>query len=118
MNDEPMQLSTRKAAKDPSVTIVDIKGEVSDEYAEEFAKQIRELVSLGRRRVVLNMADVTFITTRGIAECVAAAKRLRDKGGDIRIAGAKGDVWRVIENVWLHRMIRCCPNVNEAVGSF
>jgi anti-anti-sigma factor len=113
-----MQFEAHKAPQDPSVTVVDLKGEVSDEYADEFAKHVRELISLGRRRIVLNMEGVTFITTRGIAECVAAAKRLRDRGGDIRIAAAHGDVWRVIENVWLHTMIRCCGTVGEAVNSF
>jgi anti-anti-sigma factor len=73
---------------------------------------------LGRTKIVLNFEKTTFLTTRGIAECAAAAKRLRDRGGDLKIANARGDVWRVIEMVWLHRMITCYPGVNEAVREF
>lgn len=99
--------------------VVEVVGDLSEEEdITALHAQIRGLISQGRRRIVINLEETTFITTRGIGAMAEAQKRLRDKGGELKIAGARGDVWRVIEMVWLHRMVECCTDVNEAARSF
>ena len=119
MPDRDVRYSTRKAPIGQGVIIVDVVGELSEEDdLDELERLIRDLISGGRRRIVLNLEETTFITTRGIGVIAEAQKRLRDKGGELKIAGARRDVWRVIEMVWLHRMVECCSDVNEAARSF
>ncbi|MFQ6131104.1 MAG: STAS domain-containing protein [Armatimonadota bacterium] len=113
-----MKIRVSKAAAKPAVTIVSVDGEVGEEEAAALATQVREQIKMGRSKIVLDLSEVTFLTTRGIAELAAAAKRVRQRGGDLKIAGAKGDVWRVIEMVWLHRMITCYDDAKEAVADF
>ncbi len=113
-----MQVTSHKAPTNPAVVVIDVEGELSDEHAEALSTELHKQMRLGRTKIVLNFEKTSFLTTRGVAECAAAAKRVRDRGGDLKIANARGDVWRVIEMVWLHRMITCYGSVNEAVREF
>ena len=119
VSDEAVHCSVRKAPFGRGIMVVDVVGELLDEEAVAgLDALIRDLISQGRRRIILNLEETTFITTRGIGAITEAQKRLRDRGGELKIAGARGDVWRVIEMVWLHRMVECYGDVNEAARSF
>jgi len=113
-----LQVSSRKAISDRAVTIVDVKGDLTEPTAEQLDLALRRLINAGRRKIVLNLGGAELISTRGIAELVAAQKRLRERSGELKIAGATGDVWRVIEAVWLHRMVDCHAEVKDAVQAF
>ena len=113
------RFNVRKSPHGEGVVIVDVIGELSEETdLAEFAGLVRDLVAQGRRRLVLNLAGTTFVNTRALGEFTQAHKRLRDRGGELKIAGANPDVWRVLEMIWLHRMITCYPDEKEAARAF
>jgi len=116
---EQAQIKTWKPPQAEGAMVVQISGDLSDEQAiAELEATIRRLLSQGRRRIVLDLSDATFLNTRAIGAMAQAQKRAREREGELRIAGAAGDVWRVIEMVWLHRMIPCHRDVKEALRSF
>ncbi len=117
-SDTELQVSSRKALSDRAVTVVDVKGDLTEPTADQLTLALRRLLNAGRRKIVLNLVCAEVISSRGIAELVAAQKRLRERNGELKIAGATGDVWRVIETVWLHRMVDCHKEVKDAVKAF
>ncbi len=118
MTEGGFHVSSRKALSDTTVTILDIKGDLADQTAEEMAQALRRLVAAGRRKIVLNLGGTDLISTRGIGECVAAQKRLRQRGGELKIAGASPELKRLFELVALEKAIECHPEVRNAVESF
>ncbi|MEA2312673.1 MAG: hypothetical protein QOE28_2641 [Solirubrobacteraceae bacterium] len=51
----------------------------------------------GASRVVLNMAETTFIDSSALRELLAANAALRERGGRLVLAGVPGPVLRLLE---------------------
>jgi anti-sigma B factor antagonist len=118
MTEGGFHVSSRRALSDSGVTILDIKGDLADATAEELAQTFKRLLAAGRRKIVLNLGGTDLISTRGVAECVAAQKRLRERGGELKIAGASTELRRTFDLVVLDKVIECYPEVRNAVQSF
>ncbi|MGQ9732169.1 MAG: STAS domain-containing protein [Candidatus Zipacnadales bacterium] len=118
MNDGGLHVSSRKALSESGVTIIDVKGDLADQTAEEMAQALARLVAAGRRNVVLNLGGTDLISTEGIAQCVAAQKRLRERGGELKIAGASSELRKIFDLVSLSAVVECYPEVRHAVDAF
>lgn len=118
MADGGLHVSTRKALSESGVTIIDVKGDLAGQTAEEMAQALNRLVAAGRRNIVLNLGGTELISTQGIAQCVAAQKRLRERGGELKIAGASSELRRIFDLVSLTQVIECHPEVRHAVDAF
>jgi len=118
MSDGGLHVSSRRALSESGVTIVDVKGDLAGQTADEMAQALARLVAAGRRNIVLNLGGTDLISTHGIAQCVAAQKRLRERGGELKIAGASGELRRIFDLVSLTHVIECHPEVRHAVDAF
>ena len=68
------------------VIIVDTSGKVTlGEGASSLRTKIRELVDGGSRRIVLNMADVTYMDSSGLGELLAAHTTVTTAGGEVKL---------------------------------
>src|ERR1017187_7195890 len=68
------------------VIIVDVSGRLTlGESTSALRNRMRELVEGGSRRIVLNMADVTYIDSSGIGELVAAYTTIATAGGELKL---------------------------------
>ncbi|HJN18349.1 MAG TPA: STAS domain-containing protein [Armatimonadota bacterium] len=118
MSEGGLHVSSRKALSEGGVTIIDIKGDLADHTAEEMAQSMARLIAAGRRNFILNLGGTDLISTQGLAMCVAGQKRLRERGGELKIAGATGELKRIFDLVSLEKMIECHPEVRHAVDAF
>ena len=118
MSEGGFHVSSRKALSEGGVTIIDVKGDLADQTAEEMGQTLARLVAAGRRNVVLNLGGTDFISTQGIAQCVAGQKRLRQRGGELKIAGASSELKRILDLVSLDKIIECHAEVRHAVNAF
>jgi len=64
--------------------------------------------------VVLDLSSLDFLDSTGIAVIVGALKRLREGGGELRVAGASGPVATVFETTGLDRVIPMYPDAGSA----
>jgi len=68
------------------VTIVDAGGKLTlGEGTCVFREKLHELIESGARRILLNLADVTYIDSSGIGELVAAYSAVTRAGGQIKL---------------------------------
>jgi anti-anti-sigma factor len=118
MSDGGLHVSSRRALSESGVTIIDVKGDLAGQTAEEMVQALTRLVAAGRRNIVLNLGGTDMISTQGIAQCVAAQKRLRERGGELKIAGASTELRRIFDLVSLTQVVDCHPEVRHAVDAF
>ena len=70
------------------VTVVDIGGRITlGEGSALLRKTIRELLDEGRTKIVLNLADVNYIDSSGVASLVESLKASRDVGSRLILFG-------------------------------
>jgi anti-sigma B factor antagonist len=101
------------------VTVLDLKGRlVFDEGDQALRTQVDGLIEQGRLKVIVNLADVTYVDSCGIGLLVAKFVSLRRRGGDLRFAHVTPRSRRLMEITKLIGIFRIFDSVEEAVGSF
>ncbi len=104
----------------PGVAIVDVHGllDVSSEAPGALAAQISGLLAEGRTRILVNLAQVTQIDSRGIGVLVFSGKKARDAGGELRVACRVPYVLDALKMVGLCRSMGCHTSETEALAAF
>lgn len=70
-------------------------GELDVLSADELRGHLR-LAGDGHRRVVVDLAGVTFMDSAGLGALVSAHRAITERGGTLEVAGARGVVRQVI----------------------
>jgi anti-anti-sigma factor len=89
-----MQIIVKK--KDPAV-ILSIHGHFNAGAAPEFERIFNQHLDAGKRRFVLDLAELTFISSAGLCSILATAKKIRELGGNLVICALQGEALKVFE---------------------
>src|SRR6185312_9888372 len=69
-----------------SVTVVDMSGRITlGEGSVVLRDTIRDLLSKGDKKILLNLGNVTYIDSSGIGELVSAFTSVRNQGGELKL---------------------------------
>ena len=66
------------------------------------------------RVVVLDLTNMTFIDSTGLGVLVGALRRFRASGGDLRLAGCRAGIARVLTIAGLDRIFESAATVQDA----
>ncbi len=101
------------------VVIVDASGRLTlGEGTNSLRKRVRELVEGGSRRIVLNLADVTYIDSSGIGEMVAAYTTIAAAGGELKLLNLAKRVHELLNITKLYTIFSTFEDEASAVASF
>jgi anti-sigma B factor antagonist len=75
---------------------------------------LSELVAAGTNRIVVDMAETTFLDSSGLGALIGGLKSARQAGGDLRIARPTPSVVTVFELTNLDKVLRARESVEEA----
>ena len=107
-----MEFSSRE---EHDCTIMKVVGRLDTISTTKFDSHWQEWVLLGGRRLVLDLSELTYVSSSGLGSIVALTKRLKDLEGSIVIAGLKGVVREVFEISTLDRVIPMGEDVAAAL---
>jgi anti-sigma B factor antagonist len=101
------------------VIIVDTSGKLTlGEGTNTLRMKIRELVEGGSRRIVLNMADVTYMDSSGLGELVAAHTTITRAGGVMKLLNLGKRVHDLLKLTKLYTVFETFEDETSAVDSF
>lgn len=116
---------TVSAQEKDGITLVKMQGSLAATTAEHGMREMRKIIDAGAKKVVINLADIDYISSGGIRVLMMAHKVLRPLHGEIKIAAAKGMVKEALETSGfdlLNRVIgghiQLCRTDEEAVAAF
>jgi anti-sigma B factor antagonist len=67
-------------------TVVDISGRITlGEGSALLRTMVRQLLETGRKYIVLNLADVSYIDSSGIGELVSSFTAVKKEGGELKL---------------------------------
>ena len=111
-----VKLTTHKKG---DVIIVDVSGRLTlGESTSALRTMMRELVEGGSRRIVLNMAEVTYIDSSGIGELVAAYTTIATAGGELKLLNLAKRVHELLYITKLYTVFESFEDEASAIGSF
>jgi anti-sigma B factor antagonist len=103
-----------------SCTVVDVGGYVGGKTAAQLEAALQPLIA-GRQQgnVVLDLADVTEMSSAGLRVLISAIKQARARDqGDVRLAAPSPRVVEVLALAGLSKVIRIYDSRDAAVASF
>ena len=104
---------------DGDVTIVDTSGRLTlGEGTSLLRDKLRELVDGGSRRILLNMADVTYIDSSGLGELVAAHTTVIRAGGKVKLLNLAKRVHDLLKITKLYTVFETFEAEAPAIASF
>lgn len=101
------------------VAIVDLSGRVVlGEGSGLVRETIKDLLSAGETRIVLNLKGVTYIDSAGLGELVGSYASARNQGGEVKLAAVPPKLDDLMQLTKLYTVFAAHPTDSEAVASF
>jgi anti-sigma B factor antagonist len=101
------------------VAIVDFSGKITlGEGSAMLRTMVRDLVTAGRRKILLNLADVDYIDSSGIGELVGAYTSVRSASGELKLVYLTKRVHDLIQITRLFTVFDVQADEAAAVRSF
>ena len=111
-----MKASSRQV---DNVTIVDLSGRITlGEGSVVLRETVKDLVSKGRNRILLNLGDVTYIDSSGIGELVSAFTSVRNQGGELKLLKLTKKVHDLLQITKLYTVFDIKDDEATAVQAF
>lgn len=96
------------------VGVVTPKGRLNMVSARRLKELLADLVKSGTIRIVVDMAETTFLDSSGLGALIAGLKSARQAGGDLRVARPTPSVMTVFELTNLDKVLRARDSVEGA----
>jgi anti-sigma B factor antagonist len=102
-----------------SVTVVDISGRITlGEGCAQLRELIRGQLTKGNKRVLINLADVTYIDSSGIGELVSAYTAVTNQGGELKLLKLTQKVHDLLQITKLYTVFDVHDDEAKAIASF
>ena len=98
--------------------IVQISGGVDALTASVLTDYLSLKIDQDHTNLVLDLSEVDFMSSAGLRAVLAALKKCRNKGGDLRIAGAQPGVEKVLKMSGFTNILKTFPDSKNALASF
>ncbi|MCP4367472.1 MAG: STAS domain-containing protein [Deltaproteobacteria bacterium] len=101
------------------ISSINLKGRFDANTSDAVESFIRERIEKGRSRFVLNMENVSFISSAGLRVVIIIARELRNEHqGDLHIAVLQPSVKRVFEISGLNNIFKIFDDEQTAIQAF
>ena len=107
-----------KTTTGAGVTIVRIDGQLIVGNRQELKTLIQDGLDRDERTVLIDCSQTGYIDSSGLGVLVSLAKRVRELGGELRIAGLNDDLRSLFELTKLDSLFQISPTAEEALAGF
>ena len=111
-----MQITERQVG---DVMILDLKGKITLGEGDELLKdKVNSLVNQGRRKIVLNLAEVPYLDSAGLGEVVRAYTTVSRQGGSLKLLNLTKRITDLLSITKLLTVFETYESESDAVRSF
>jgi anti-sigma B factor antagonist len=101
------------------VNVLDIEGRiVLGEESNSFREKVKSLLAAGKRKIVLNLANVSYIDSAGLGTLVATYHSARSQGATLKLANLGAKFKEVLQVTKLMTVFDTYDSEAAAVASF
>jgi anti-sigma B factor antagonist len=112
----PLKINQREVSH---VTILDVHGRIvlGDEIG-QVRDSVRNLIADGKKKILLNLADVDYIDSSGVGELVGCFTTVRNAGGELKLLNLSQKVHDILNVTKLYTVFDIRDDEFTAVKSF
>jgi anti-sigma B factor antagonist len=111
-------MALRESRQANGILVVHVEGQLVITNRAELKDLVQERLATGDRRFVLDFTGTPYIDSSGLGALVTIAKRVREEGGDIRLAGLNDDLRQMFELTKLDTLFSISATPDQALAAF
>jgi anti-sigma B factor antagonist len=100
------------------VLVVAVAGQLVVGNRQEFKQTVLDEVERGARRILIDFTDTGYVDSSGLGALVSLNKRLRETGGELRLAALNEDMRTLFELTRLDTLFKLYATRAEALAQF
>src|SRR5260370_28298647 len=109
--------STLQKAK-RGVVVVGGDGRLMVGNGQELKQKVLDALDVGAKKFVLDFTRTGYIDSSGLGVLVSLSKKIREQGGDLRLAGLNEDLQTLFELTKLDTLFAIAKTPAEALAAF
>lgn len=110
---------TMKSSEVDGVTVVELEGRiVMGDESSSLREKLKSLISAGKKKIVLNMANINYIDSAGLGTLVAAHVNAKNQGASVRLCNLGQKFHEVMQLTRLLTVFDVYDTQVDAVSSF
>ena len=100
------------------VTVFALEGRIDTQGAVEMEQALQAAVSQGKHQMVLDMAEVRYISSAGLRTLADVLTKNKNAGGDLKLAAPSLRVMRVLQIIGFDNFFSIYDAVTDAIADF
>ena len=110
-----MEISCKSVS--PTVSTVSLSGALNARSAEEAKQTFRDLVEQGVKQVIVDLHEVPFIDSSGLAALVSGLKTFGGEASNLKLAAPQSQARLLFELTMFDRVFEIHDSVDDALKS-
>jgi anti-sigma B factor antagonist len=104
--------------KQGDITVIDVEGQLIVGNRQELKQKVLEELEKGGRKFLIDFSNTGYIDSSGLGVLVSLSKKIREQGGELRLANLNDDLRTLFELTKLDTLFHIATNREEALSSF
>ena len=101
------------------IMIIDLGGQITlGEACAALRDEVRDQISHGFKKILLNLADVTYIDSAGLGELTGAYTTVKNRGGALKLLSLTKRVHDLMQITKLYTVFDVYDEEKKAIASF
>jgi anti-sigma B factor antagonist len=104
--------------QEKDVTIVEVTGQLIVGNRQELKDNVLKLLDGGSRKYLIDFRDTAYIDSSGLGVLVSLSKKIREKGGEMRLSNLNEDLRTLFELTKLDPLFHIADSRDQALEDF
>ncbi len=105
-------------SKQGDITVIDVEGQLIVGNRQELKQKVLDELEHDARRFLIDFSDTGYIDSSGLGVLVSLSKKIREQGGELRLANLNDDLRTLFELTKLDTLFHIANSREEALESF
>lgn len=107
-----------QVSRNGDVVVIEVDGQLIVGNRQELKQKVLDEAEGGARKILVDFAGAGYIDSSGLGVLVSLAKRMRELGGDLRLANLNDDLQTLFELTKLDSLFQIADTRERALESF
>jgi anti-anti-sigma factor len=104
--------------EEKGISVFTLEGRIDSQGAVSLDETLQAAVSAGKHKMVLDMAEVNYISSAGLRTLADVSTKNTAKGGDLKLVALQRKVLRVLRIIGFDKLFAIYDTVKEAIDDF
>jgi len=109
---------TFRKDEDKGVVVLGVDGQLIVGNRHELKQKVLEALEQGERKFLIDFTSTGYIDSSGLGVLVSLSKKIREVGGELRLAGLNEDLRTLFELTKLDSLFAIADTADEALAAF